>query len=247
MATIALIKDALLALKDRTGSSLPAIKKWIEANNKKVSENRRSINKERQLACLNFLFFRDTQVEPNCRYGIGILLPLPPVGWRRGAEQFVPWVVGVLWTRLGTGPAISGPLRAEIPPRTLLVQNGRRILRGMCHAIFLPPSRPIQPTKLTQMTLLIPPILPILSNRSDHPCSPRSEGCPQEGSRVRRARQGQGLVQALPRGQEEAHRPSQEEGCPQEEGRSQEEEGPQEGAFCPGRIGPSHHFVSSNK
>ena len=50
MATIALIKDALLALKDRTGSSLPAIKKWIEAN-KKVSENRRSINKERQLAC----------------------------------------------------------------------------------------------------------------------------------------------------------------------------------------------------
>lgn len=50
MATIALIKDALLALKDRTGSSLPAIKKWIEAS-KSVSENRRSINKERQLAC----------------------------------------------------------------------------------------------------------------------------------------------------------------------------------------------------
>lgn len=36
MATIALIKEAILALKDRTGSSVPAITKWIETE-KKVS------------------------------------------------------------------------------------------------------------------------------------------------------------------------------------------------------------------
>ena len=36
MATIALIKEAILALKDRTGSSVPAINKWIETE-KKVS------------------------------------------------------------------------------------------------------------------------------------------------------------------------------------------------------------------
>jgi hypothetical protein len=36
MATIELIKEALLALKDRTGSSVHAINKWIESE-KKVS------------------------------------------------------------------------------------------------------------------------------------------------------------------------------------------------------------------
>jgi hypothetical protein len=50
MATIALIKEAILALKDRTGSSVPAIKKWIETE-KKVSSKRRSIGKEKQLLC----------------------------------------------------------------------------------------------------------------------------------------------------------------------------------------------------
>ena len=34
MTTIALIKEAILALKDRTGSSLQAIKKWIETEKK---------------------------------------------------------------------------------------------------------------------------------------------------------------------------------------------------------------------
>jgi hypothetical protein len=37
MATILLIKDSILALKDRTGSSVPAITKWI-ATEKKVSD-----------------------------------------------------------------------------------------------------------------------------------------------------------------------------------------------------------------
>lgn len=36
MATLAVIKEALLALKERTGSSTPAINKWMEAE-KKVS------------------------------------------------------------------------------------------------------------------------------------------------------------------------------------------------------------------
>ena len=36
MATIALISEAILALKDRTGSSVIAINKWIESE-KKVS------------------------------------------------------------------------------------------------------------------------------------------------------------------------------------------------------------------
>lgn len=36
MATIAVVKECLLALSDRTGSSLPAINKWIESE-KKVS------------------------------------------------------------------------------------------------------------------------------------------------------------------------------------------------------------------
>ena len=34
MATIALIKEAILALKDRTGSSVIAISKWIETEKK---------------------------------------------------------------------------------------------------------------------------------------------------------------------------------------------------------------------
>ena len=38
MATILLIKDSILALKDRTGSSVPAITKWIVAE-KKVSQS----------------------------------------------------------------------------------------------------------------------------------------------------------------------------------------------------------------
>ena len=36
MTTLAIIKECLLALKDRTGSSIIAINKWIEAE-KKVS------------------------------------------------------------------------------------------------------------------------------------------------------------------------------------------------------------------
>jgi len=36
MATIELVKEAISAMKDRTGSSLPAINKWIESE-KKVS------------------------------------------------------------------------------------------------------------------------------------------------------------------------------------------------------------------
>ena len=36
MATILLVKECLLALKDRTGSSVPAINKWLESE-KKVS------------------------------------------------------------------------------------------------------------------------------------------------------------------------------------------------------------------
>lgn len=37
MATLELISECLLALNDRTGSSLPAINKWIDAE-KKVSD-----------------------------------------------------------------------------------------------------------------------------------------------------------------------------------------------------------------
>ena len=36
MTTLAIVTECLLALKDRTGSSLPAINKWIESE-KKVS------------------------------------------------------------------------------------------------------------------------------------------------------------------------------------------------------------------
>lgn len=39
MATIALVSEAILALKDRTGSSVIAINKWIESE-KKVSDSR---------------------------------------------------------------------------------------------------------------------------------------------------------------------------------------------------------------
>jgi hypothetical protein len=34
MSTIVLIKEAILDMGDRTGSSVPAINKWIEANKK---------------------------------------------------------------------------------------------------------------------------------------------------------------------------------------------------------------------
>jgi len=34
MATLELIKEAIIALKDRTGSSIPAINKWIETEKK---------------------------------------------------------------------------------------------------------------------------------------------------------------------------------------------------------------------
>jgi hypothetical protein len=34
MATLELVKEALLALKDRTGSSVQAINKWVEAEKK---------------------------------------------------------------------------------------------------------------------------------------------------------------------------------------------------------------------
>ena len=42
MATIEIVKEAILALKDRTGSSVQAINKWIEAE-KNVSTIRRFI------------------------------------------------------------------------------------------------------------------------------------------------------------------------------------------------------------
>jgi hypothetical protein len=34
MATLVIIKKAILDMKDRTGSSLPALKKWVETNEK---------------------------------------------------------------------------------------------------------------------------------------------------------------------------------------------------------------------
>jgi hypothetical protein len=34
MATIEIIKEAIVALKDRTGSSVPAITKWLETEKK---------------------------------------------------------------------------------------------------------------------------------------------------------------------------------------------------------------------
>ncbi len=43
MTTIVLIKEAILALKDRTGSSIPAITKWLETE-KKVSLFERKID-----------------------------------------------------------------------------------------------------------------------------------------------------------------------------------------------------------
>ena len=67
MATIALIKEAILALKDRTGSSVPAIKKWIETE-KKVSPESRSIGNKQLLFVLeNSFFLFDTKVQPNGR------------------------------------------------------------------------------------------------------------------------------------------------------------------------------------
>lgn len=34
MSTIEIIKEAVIALKDRTGSSIPAINKWLESEKK---------------------------------------------------------------------------------------------------------------------------------------------------------------------------------------------------------------------
>lgn len=48
MTTFELVKEAILALKDRTGSSVPAINKWIETE-KKV---RRPGAFEIELSCL---------------------------------------------------------------------------------------------------------------------------------------------------------------------------------------------------
>ena len=45
MATIELVKEAILALKDRTGSSVQAINKWIEAE-KKVGSFRHFIRRQ---------------------------------------------------------------------------------------------------------------------------------------------------------------------------------------------------------
>jgi hypothetical protein len=42
MTTLVLIKEAILSLKDRTGSSIPAITKWI-ASEKKVRQNHESV------------------------------------------------------------------------------------------------------------------------------------------------------------------------------------------------------------
>lgn len=42
MATLALVKKAILDMKDRTGSSLIAINKWIETN-EKVRERTRDV------------------------------------------------------------------------------------------------------------------------------------------------------------------------------------------------------------
>ena len=41
MTTISLIKEAILALKDRTGSSVQAINKWIEAEKKVCGAQRK--------------------------------------------------------------------------------------------------------------------------------------------------------------------------------------------------------------
>lgn len=40
MATLIIIKKAILDMKDRTGSSLPALKKWIETNEKVRQRNK---------------------------------------------------------------------------------------------------------------------------------------------------------------------------------------------------------------
>jgi linker histone H1 and H5 family len=52
MATIKIIKEAIAGLKDRTGSSVPAITKWIETE-KKVG---REISKK---LCNQILFFSE--------------------------------------------------------------------------------------------------------------------------------------------------------------------------------------------
>ena len=90
MATIALVKECLLALKDRTGSSPHAMNKWIEAE-KKVSQSLVTSNE----LCLEIFtieslspnFFRK-----NCRF-----LRLPET-WR-----------GLQWHHLGPKLPIKHP------------------------------------------------------------------------------------------------------------------------------------------
>ena len=118
MATIALIKEAILALKDRTGSSIPAINKWIETE-KKVSSKSRSFGRKGAIGfVLEFFFLFDTKVQPNGRWGIGILPPLPPDERWREAIQSMHWVLGVPGTRLESGPTTYCRVLAEIPLRT---------------------------------------------------------------------------------------------------------------------------------
>jgi linker histone H1 and H5 family len=61
MATLTLIKEAIAALKDRTGSSIPAINKWIESE-KKV----RCICQEKSLPASQ----PDPNLLPSCKFDI---------------------------------------------------------------------------------------------------------------------------------------------------------------------------------
>ena len=57
MATIGIIKEAIAALKDRTGSSVPAINKWIESE-KQVSAKSEDIGRSQlQVKQKNIAFF----------------------------------------------------------------------------------------------------------------------------------------------------------------------------------------------
>jgi len=72
MTTLDHIKEAILALGDRTGSSVPAINKWIEANKKVCFElkmavytrqQRRLCHERRQKFCKNAKKCRKSQTE----------------------------------------------------------------------------------------------------------------------------------------------------------------------------------------
>jgi hypothetical protein len=70
MSTILVIKEAITALKDRTGSSVPAITKWIESE-KKVSESEMSLMRYSMICCggvakkLTFLFRNQLSMTQN--------------------------------------------------------------------------------------------------------------------------------------------------------------------------------------